>query len=120
MCSLQPLGRCVCRLRRGIASCRHQPRGGRAAGGGDWRAVAHVFNVFAIESFIDQMAVDANMDPIAFRYERMGAPARTKACFDTVAKMCDWTAKRPDGRAVGISISERSGSLVRFGAVARS
>jgi isoquinoline 1-oxidoreductase subunit beta len=76
-----------------------------------WRAVAHVFNVFAIESFIDQMAVDANMDPIAFRYERMGAPARTKACFDTVAQMCDWKAKRPDGRALGISISERSGSL---------
>ena len=76
-----------------------------------WRAVAHVFNVFAIESFIDQMAVDANMDPIAFRHERMGAPARTRACFDTVAKMCDWKAARPAGRALGISISERSGSL---------
>jgi isoquinoline 1-oxidoreductase beta subunit len=76
-----------------------------------WRAVAHVFNVFAIESFIDQMAVDANMDPIAFRFERMGAPARTRKCFETVAQMCDWTAKRPDGRAVGIALTERSGSL---------
>ena len=25
--------------------------------------------------------------------------------------MCDWKAKRPDGRALGVSISERSGSL---------
>ena len=25
--------------------------------------------------------------------------------------MCDWTAKRPDGRALGISVTERSGSL---------
>ena len=25
--------------------------------------------------------------------------------------MCDWKAKRPEGRALGISITERSGSL---------
>ena len=76
-----------------------------------WRAVAHVFNVFAIESFIDQMAVDANMDPIQFRFERMGATPKARACFETVARMCDWKAARPEGRAIGISISERSGSL---------
>jgi len=76
-----------------------------------WRAVAHVFNVFAIESFIDQMAVDANMDPIQFRFERMGATPKARACFETVARMCDWKAPRPAGRAIGISISERSGSL---------
>jgi len=76
-----------------------------------WRAVAHVFNVFAIESFIDQMAVDANMDPIQFRLERMAATPKARKCFETVAQMCDWTAKRPDGRALGVSITERSGSL---------
>lgn len=76
-----------------------------------WRAVAHVFNVFAIESFIDQMAVDANMDPIQFRFERMGATPKVRACFETVARMCDWKAPRPAGRALGLSISERSGSL---------
>ena len=76
-----------------------------------WRAVAHVFNVFAIESFIDQMAVDANMDPIAFRFERMGATPKARKCFEQVAQMCDWKAARPAGRAIGLSISERSGSL---------
>jgi isoquinoline 1-oxidoreductase beta subunit len=76
-----------------------------------WRAVAHVFNVFAIESFIDQMAVDANMDPIQFRFERMGATPKARACFETVARMCDWKAARPGGRAIGLSITERSGSL---------
>jgi isoquinoline 1-oxidoreductase beta subunit len=76
-----------------------------------WRAVAHVFNVFAIESFIDQMAVDANMDPIAFRLERMAATPKARKCFETVAQMCDWKAARTDGRAVGVSITERSGSL---------
>ncbi len=63
-----------------------------------WRAVAHVFNVFAIESFIDQMAVDANMDPIAVPASSAWAPRpRRRKCFETVAQMCDWKAARPDG-----------------------
>jgi isoquinoline 1-oxidoreductase beta subunit len=76
-----------------------------------WRAVGHVFNTFAIESLVDQMAVDAKMDPIEFRYQRMWITAKARKCFETAAQMCNWTAKRPDGRALGISVTERSGSL---------
>jgi isoquinoline 1-oxidoreductase beta subunit len=76
-----------------------------------WRAVAHVFNVFAIESFIDQLAVDAGVDPIQFRIERMAATPKARKCFETVAKMCDWKTPRQAGRAIGVSITERSGSL---------
>ena len=76
-----------------------------------WRAVGHVFNVFAIESVVDQMAVDAGMDPIEFRIQRMAATPKARKCFETVAQMCDWKAPRPQGRALGLSITERSGSL---------
>ncbi len=76
-----------------------------------WRAVGHVFNTFAIESLVDQMAADAGMDPLEFRYQRMSITPKAKKCFETVAQMCDWTAKRPDGRALGVSVTERSGSL---------
>jgi len=76
-----------------------------------WRAVAHVFNVFAIESFVDEMAAAQGMDPIAFRLQRMAMIPRAAKCFETVAKMCDWNAQRPAGRALGISISEKAGSL---------
>jgi len=76
-----------------------------------WRAVGHVFNTFAIESLVDQMAADAGIDPIEFRYQRMSITPKAKKCFETVAQMCDWTAKRPDGRALGVSVTERSGSL---------
>jgi isoquinoline 1-oxidoreductase subunit beta len=76
-----------------------------------WRAVGHVFNTFAIESFVDQMAVDAGMDPLEFRYQRMSITPKARKCFETVAQMCDWNAKRPDGRAIGVSVTERSGSL---------
>src|SRR6516162_9228676 len=76
-----------------------------------WRAVGHVFNTFAIESFVDQMAADQGMDPIEFRFERMGANPKARKVFETLAQMSDSKAKRPDGRALGISITERSGSL---------
>jgi len=76
-----------------------------------WRAVGHVFNVFAIESLVDQMAADQGMDPIEFRFERMGATPKARKVFETLAQMSDYKAKRPKERAVGISITERSGSL---------
>jgi isoquinoline 1-oxidoreductase subunit beta len=41
----------------------------------------------------------------------MGMIPKARTCFETVAQMCDWNAKRPDGRALGLSITERSGSL---------
>jgi isoquinoline 1-oxidoreductase beta subunit len=76
-----------------------------------WRAVGHVFNVYAIESFVDEMAAAEGMDPIEFRKERMHMSPRARAVFEKVAQMSDWKAPRPQGRALGISISERSGSL---------
>src|SRR5882757_5320766 len=76
-----------------------------------WRAVGHVFNTFAIESFVDQMALDQGVDPIEFRLERMGAVPKARKVFEALAQMSDYKAKRPDGRALGISITERSGSL---------
>jgi isoquinoline 1-oxidoreductase beta subunit len=76
-----------------------------------WRAVGHVFNTFAIESMVDRMAVDQGMDPIAFRFEKMGATPKTRQVFEALAEMCDYRAARPQGRALGVSITERSGSL---------
>lgn len=76
-----------------------------------WRAVGHVFNVFAIESMVDEMAVDAKMDAIQFRLEKMAAIPKLRRCLEQVAKMCDWNAPRPEGRALGVSLSERSNSL---------
>ena len=49
-----------------------------------WRGVGHVFNVFAIESMVDQMAVDRGVDPIEFRFERMGLVPKGRKVFETV------------------------------------
>jgi len=76
-----------------------------------WRAVAHPFNLFAIESLIDEMAEKEGQDPIAFRRQRLALTPKAKATFDMVEKMSDWSRKRPAGRALGFSVSERSGSV---------
>jgi isoquinoline 1-oxidoreductase beta subunit len=76
-----------------------------------WRAVAHPFNIFAHEGFIDEMAAAEGVDPLEFRRQRMAMTDKARAVFDKVAEMSDWTAKRPSGRALGLSITERSGSL---------
>jgi isoquinoline 1-oxidoreductase beta subunit len=76
-----------------------------------WRAVGHVFNQFAIESFIDEMAAAEGMDPVDFRLQRMAMTPRARAVFEKVVEMSDWKAARPAGRAIGISLSERSRSV---------
>lgn len=76
-----------------------------------WRAVAHPFNVFAIEGLVDEMATREGLDPFAFRRERMPLTAKARRVFDTVERMSDWQAPRPEGRALGLSVTERSGSL---------
>jgi len=76
-----------------------------------WRAVAHNFNLFAIESTVDQIAADQGLDPVAFRLQKMSVTPKARRCIETVATMADWSAPRPAGRALGLAISERSGSL---------
>jgi isoquinoline 1-oxidoreductase beta subunit len=57
------------------------------------------------------MARAENMDPVDFRLQRMSIAPRARAVFERVAAMSDWKAPRPEGRALGISITERSRSL---------
>jgi len=76
-----------------------------------WRAVAHNANLFAIETLVDEMAADRGVDPLAFRLQRMAVTPKARRCIEAAGQMANWTAKRPEGRALGFALSERSGSL---------
>jgi isoquinoline 1-oxidoreductase beta subunit len=76
-----------------------------------WRAVAHNFNLFAIEGLVDEMAAGQGVNPVAFRLERMSITPKARRCVEAVVKMADWSAKRPQGRALGFAMTERSRSL---------
>jgi len=63
-------------------------------------------NVFAIESFLDEMAALAKADPVAFRLAHMKDP-RARAVIEKVAEMAEWKAGEAGslsrGRGIGFA-----------------
>jgi isoquinoline 1-oxidoreductase beta subunit len=74
---------------------------------GFWRGVGPNNNVFAIESFIDELARKAGQDPIAFRHAHLGKTPRLQAALDLVRDRSGWGAPLPPrcGRGVAAQIS---------------
>jgi len=75
---------------------------------GFWRSVGASFNGVMFDWFLDEMAVTAKADPLAFRLAAMGetyAPAR--AVLEAVRDMSGWTGPKPAncGRGVGFCYS---------------
>ena len=58
------------------------------------RALGAHINVFAIETFMDEMAHAAAVDPLAFRLKHL-SDARAKAVVEAVAKMANWKTREP-------------------------
>jgi len=75
------------------------------------RGVAHLSNIWAIESFIDELARKRDADPAAFRRGLVSHSPRSLAVIDAVMRMSDWGKKRA-GTALGIGFQEYSRTLV--------
>jgi isoquinoline 1-oxidoreductase beta subunit len=71
---------------------RAEPRGVTT---GFWRGVGPNNNVFAVESFMDELARKAGMDPIAFRRGMLDKNPRLQAALDLVAEKSDWGKPLP-------------------------
>ncbi|MFZ2322055.1 MAG: xanthine dehydrogenase family protein molybdopterin-binding subunit [Ignavibacteriaceae bacterium] len=68
-----------------------------------WRSVYHSQNPFAIESFIDEMAVSANKDPYEFRRDLLPQNSRLRKVLELVAEKSDWYKNLGKNRGRGIS-----------------
>jgi isoquinoline 1-oxidoreductase beta subunit len=64
-------------------------------------------NVFAIESFIDELALKVNKDPVAFRREMLQGTPRLLAVLDLAAEKSGWGQPLPkrSGRGVAVQTS---------------
>ena len=71
------------------------------------RTLGAYANVFALESFMDEMAAAAGADPVAFRLAHMKDP-RARAVIEAVAKKAGWKeGEKGDGtRGRGIGFSK--------------
>jgi isoquinoline 1-oxidoreductase beta subunit len=84
----------------------------RAVPTGWWRGVGPNNNVFAIESFMDELAQKAGKDPIAFRRAMLGKQPRLVAALDLVAAKSDWGKPLPARVGRGVCVQPSFGSFI--------
>jgi isoquinoline 1-oxidoreductase beta subunit len=79
---------------------------------GFWRGVGPNNNVFAVESFIDELAKRDAQDPVAFRRGMLGKAPRARAVLDLVAQKSGWGGSLPKRTGRGVSLQPSFGSFV--------
>src|SRR5580704_8335723 len=75
------------------------------------RGISHLTNIFAIESFMDELARKRGVDPATFRRDLVKTSPRALNIIDRVAHMADWGKKR-DGSALGFTYMNYSGTQI--------
>jgi len=74
---------------------------------GFWRGVGPNNNVFAIESFMDELAKKAGKDPVDFRRGMLGKTPRLLAALNFAASKAGWGSPLPArvGRGVAVQVA---------------
>jgi CO/xanthine dehydrogenase Mo-binding subunit len=81
------------------------------------RGLGATLNVFAIESFMDELAERGGMDPIAYRLSALSDP-RARAVVERAVSLSDWKAGGPPGTGRGHGIGfARYKNLAAYAAV---
>ncbi len=73
---------------------------------GYWRSVSHFYNAFANESFMDELALAAGKDPVAYRMSMLASQPRYANVLKLAAEKAGWGTPLPAGRARGVALME--------------
>ncbi len=79
---------------------------------GVMRGVGYVMNVFAMESLIDEVALQAKADPYRFRRALLAPHPRLVRVLDEAARMSGWDTPIGPGRGRGIALTECYGAAM--------
>lgn len=85
---------------------------------GPWRAMAHGYNAFIIESCIDELAHKAGIEPLSFRMQMLVGQTRLARCLTGVAAMAGWDGGASGSRK-GIACHSMRGSHIAIIATTR-
>jgi len=69
-----------------------------------WRSVGPSHNVFAVESFMDELAAAAGQDTVAYRRALLDKSPRAKAVLEIVAEKAGWGRPLPERAGRGVSV----------------
>ncbi len=77
-----------------------------------WRSVGHSQNAWAMECFVDEMAVSSGMDPFSFRRKYLAGKTELLDVLEVLKRKSGWGKKRlPRGTAQGLAIHESFGTI---------
>lgn len=80
---------------------------------GYWRSVGESYNTFAVESAIDELALAAGLDPMAFRKTLAAGDSRALGVLNAVDALSGWsTTKASSGSALGMAFLKGFGSYI--------
>ncbi|MDM0066042.1 molybdopterin cofactor-binding domain-containing protein [Variovorax sp. J31P207] len=68
------------------------------------RSLGSYANLYAIESFMDELAQRAGCDPVEFRLRHLGDP-RARAVLEAAAEMAGWRRRGDSGSGSGLGIA---------------
>lgn len=79
-----------------------------------WRAVTSTTLAFANECFIDELAVKANKDPMAYRMEMLTKDSDTKKVLEKLKEVSNWDKPLPAGWGRGVAQYEFFAGLAGY------
>lgn len=78
---------------------------------GPWRSVANSYTAFFTESFVDELALVAGLDPLSFRMQALSGEPRLARCLQMAASIGLWQGGEP-GVGQGLACHSCFGSHV--------
>jgi isoquinoline 1-oxidoreductase beta subunit len=77
-----------------------------------WRSVGSTHTAYSTETFLDQLADAAGIDPLAIRRKLLAKDSRDLAVLERAAEAADWEKPLPQGKARGLAVHKSFGSYV--------